>query len=60
MLRNEEIQNIIQLNPNVNIIAVLKEIKDWQQSLGRDAYDDVVFYTLDNVVDIILENCKEE
>ncbi len=57
MIRQEDVEQINLQNPEVDIIAVLQELSEWQNSLEDTIWNEPILETLDSVFDIIVDNC---
>lgn len=57
MIRQEDVEQINPQNPEVDIIAVLQELSEWQNSLEDTIWNEPILETLDSVFDIIVDNC---
>lgn len=55
-----DVTELIKSDARVDAAVVLQELVTWADSLTGDLLDDVVYNTLESVVDIIIDNCYWE
>ena len=57
MIRPDELETLAKSEPEVDVVPLIEEIMVWADSLTGDIMDDVVYNTLESVVDIIIDHC---
>ena len=59
LLSEENLKYWSSEGASCQIAPILEEINRWTEGLDNSWYDDIIYQTLDRVVDIILDNLEE-
>lgn len=60
MINNDTLQELIKLNPKIELAPVLEELKVWEETLDNDLFDDTILHTIETVTDILIDHSYKE
>lgn len=56
----KDITKMVDADAQVNVAQLFSKIEKWIDELEEDPIDDIIYTTLESVVDLVLENCEGE
>ena len=56
----KDITKMVDTDVQVNVSQLFSQIEKWIDELEEDPIDDIIYTTLESVVDLVLENCEGE
>ena len=56
----KDITKMVDADAQINVAQLFSQIEKWIDELEEDPIDDIIYTTLESVVDLVLENCEGE